>query len=362
MKQCFFLPIAAFALWLTGCGCSAAESSSADSIVSDEMTTTTTEATQSQAETTATSPMGSINPLTGETGFPAHAVGKRPVAVMVNNVTVSLPQYGIAAADVLYEIPVEAGITRLMALYADYSAVPDVCSVRSCRYYYPLIAYGHDAIYCHWGTDRTIAADTLERLHIDRLDGAGNGWLKCFFRDEERRKVYAVEHTGYLDGSSLPEVIADMGFRTEKKPEAAFSFYPPHELHSEGEPCSAAVLHFSSHYASAFVYDAAAGVYLKSHNGKPHMDSHTQTQLAFANVLILQTEISPREDGYLMDVALEGGSGFYLSAGAKLPLIWKKSADDAPIELFRTNGDVLALNVGKSYIGILDTDRMIDWN
>ncbi len=362
MKQCYLFPFLALSLWLTGCGCSAAESSVTDSIVSDEITTTTTEATQSQTETTVTTPMGSINPLTGETGFSAHAAGKRPVAVMVNNVTVSLPQYGIAAADVLYEIPVEAGITRLMALYADYTAVPDVCSVRSCRYYYPLIAYGHDAIYCHWGTDRTIAAETLERLRIDRLDGAGKSWLQCYFRDEERRKEYAVEHTGYLDGGKLPQTIAHMGFRTDTDRADVFAFYPPDVLHSEGEPCTEAVLHFSSRYASGFAYDAAAGVYRKSHNGTPHMDGRTLTQLAFANVLILQTEISARADGYLMDVALEGGTGWYLSAGARLPLTWKKSADDAPIELFGTDGEVLRLNVGKSYIGILDTDRIIDWN
>ena len=99
------------------------------------------------------------NPLTGEYGFNANAVGKRPVAVMVSNIKASLPQYGIDDADIIYELPVEGGITRLMAVYADYTEVPDICSVRSCRYYYPILAYGMDAIYCHWGTDRTIALD-----------------------------------------------------------------------------------------------------------------------------------------------------------------------------------------------------------
>ena len=85
------------------------------------------------------------NPLTGEYGFNENAVGKRPVAVMVSNIKAALPQYGIDEADIVYELPVEGGITRLMAIYADYTNVPDVCSVRSCRYYYPLIAYGMDA-------------------------------------------------------------------------------------------------------------------------------------------------------------------------------------------------------------------------
>jgi hypothetical protein len=87
------------------------------------------------------------NPLTGLSGYNENAVGKRPVAIMVNNIKDSLPQYGIEQADVIYEIPVEGGITRLMAVYADYTNVPDVCSIRSCRYYYPIISYGMDAIY-----------------------------------------------------------------------------------------------------------------------------------------------------------------------------------------------------------------------
>ncbi len=70
---------------------------------------------------------------------------------MINNIKASLPQYGIDSADIIYELPVEGGITRLMGIYADYTNVPYICSVRSCRYYYPIIAHGMDAFYCHWG-------------------------------------------------------------------------------------------------------------------------------------------------------------------------------------------------------------------
>ena len=58
---------------------------------------------------------------------------------MINNVKDALPQYGITEADVIFELPVEGDLTRLMALYADYTKVPDICAIRSCRYYYPAI-------------------------------------------------------------------------------------------------------------------------------------------------------------------------------------------------------------------------------
>ena len=43
-------------------------------------------------------------------------LAKRPVAVMVSNIKAFLPQYGIDDADIIYELPVEGGITRLMAV------------------------------------------------------------------------------------------------------------------------------------------------------------------------------------------------------------------------------------------------------
>ena len=86
-----------------------------------------------------------VNLLTGVADLSEEAVGKRPVAVMINNIEAALPQYGISEADLLFELPVEGGVTRLMALYGDYTAVPQVCSVRSCRYYFPILAAGYDA-------------------------------------------------------------------------------------------------------------------------------------------------------------------------------------------------------------------------
>ena len=59
------------------------------------------------------------NLLTGWANLSEKAIGKRPVAVMVNNVEPALPQYGISQADVIFELPVEGDLTRLMAMYAD---------------------------------------------------------------------------------------------------------------------------------------------------------------------------------------------------------------------------------------------------
>lgn len=302
-----------------------------------------------------------INPLTGESGYNAAAAGKRPVAVMVNNLKAALPQYGIEQADIIYELPVEGGITRMMAVYADYTSVPDVCSVRSCRYYYPLICLGMDAFYCHWGSDQTIALDTLNRTGIDHLDGASESGL--FYRDEERLGTYASEHTGYLRGSELAAKIEEKGFRTERNAQNAgayFNFAPEGEKAVPAEmTANSAVLSFSGEYYSTFEYDPLTGEYMKFHSGNPHVDGRTGSQLAFDNVFVLQTDIHTREDGYLMDVALSGGTGYYISNGGAQNITWTKTSEDAPIKMFASDGSELAVNVGESYIGIIGNDKPV---
>ena len=70
--------------------------------------------------------------LTGEE-VPAGIGRRRPIAVMMGNDINGAPQSGTANAGVIYEAPVEGGITRLMAIIEDYDSLGRIGSVRSCR-------------------------------------------------------------------------------------------------------------------------------------------------------------------------------------------------------------------------------------
>lgn len=305
-----------------------------------------------------------INPLTGESGYNESAVGKRPVAVMVSNVKAALPQYGVDDADIIYEIPVEGGITRLMAIYADYTDVPDVCSVRSCRYYYPILAYGMDAIYCHWGSDKTIALDTLNYLDMARFDGndSSMGYGTVFERDEQRAQYYDTEHTGALIGSELAGAIEEMDYRTEineTNENGAFKFNAPDSAEtSDGDDCTTAELGFSTEYYSTFEYDTESETYFKYHSGSPHNDGVTGNQLSFTNVFVLETYVSLRDDGKLLDVGLESGNGYYISMGKSQPISWEKYSNSDPIKVYDELGEEITVNAGKSYIGLIGSDKL----
>ncbi len=360
------------ALTLASCG-SKGGTSAANVPVTQQTTTAATTTTTTAATTTTPAvtepeettpeekplPQGKYNNLTGEYTLSDAAAGKRPVAVMVNNITFSLPQYGIAAADMIIECPVEGTITRLMAVYGDMTKIPNVCSIRSCRYYFPILAQSFDAVYMHWGKDETVAKDTLEKLKIDRLDGYNNSFV--FARDEERMKTFAYEHTGYYKGSLTEKALDQAGIRKtlkDDKNKPVFPFREETQAVSDTK-CTKCKAVFSADYFSDFAYNADEDVYYKSHNGSPHIDSSTGQQLAFENVFILGTTTRIiNQNNLLISLDWHGGDGYYISHGTITPIKWSKADEFADIAITDKNGKEIKVNPGKSYLGF--TSRLGD--
>jgi len=317
---------------------------------------TTTEVTTTAAPVTPEK----INRLTGLATLSEKAYGKRPVAIMINNVRAALPQYGISKADLMFEVIVEGGITRMMAVYGDYTKIPNVCSVRSCRYYYPILAYGLDAVYICFGSNETFGTPTLKRLGIDYFNGAANYITDLFGRDSERLKKYSSEHTAYVKGENIPKVFESKKIRTdysEGKNVPIFNFREEGKAVAAGDTnCDKVRLNFSTSYYSTFTYDAEKKVYLKQHNGSVHRDSVSGEQLNYTNVFVLETDIKKHSDNYLMKVELKGGTGYYISMGKSQKITWTKPSEGDTIQVFDSTGAPLQVNPGQSYIGIISPD------
>ena len=79
----------------------------------EEETTTTVPTTQA---TTAAPAPAKVNPLTGEADYPEELIGSRSVLVSVENHPDARPQWGIASADIVWEMLAEGGITRMMCM------------------------------------------------------------------------------------------------------------------------------------------------------------------------------------------------------------------------------------------------------
>ncbi len=299
------------------------------------------------------------NLLTGVADLTDAAIGKRPVAVMVNNVSYAMPQYGVSQADIIFEIPVEGDATRFMALYGDYTQVPKICPIRSCRYYFPALSQGFDAFYVNWGIDDSIA-DYLEALDLDQIEGITNtGGL--FGRDQDRlNQGYSLEHTGYFDGTKLVSYIESQGLRTDLKEDKkgpAFQFNGLEEqLKPEGSDCTSVQINFGAQ-SSQFTYDPEKKVYLKQINGENQVDAKTGEQLAFTNVFVLETDISVRDSVGHKEIDWDGGPdsvGYYVSNGGVQKITWSKdyNNESSYLRFYDESGQELSINRGKSYIAL----------
>lgn len=295
------------------------------------------------------------NLLTGIGDLSQEAIGKRPVAVMINNVEDALPQYGITEADVIFELPVEGNLTRLMALYADYTKMPDICAIRSCRYYYPAIAKGFDAFYIHWGSDQSIVS-YLKSIQPDKYDGLSNdGGL--FARDTSRRSAgYALEHTGYFKGTQFASVVESSGRRVQlgdAKKEAAFHFCDMGTtVEPSGGACNSVGIKFGASN-SKLTYNAETNTYDKFMNGHTHIDGKSGAQLTFTNVFVLETSISTRDSVGHKEINWKGGNGakgYYISNGAMQRITWSQTSESSYLKFYDENGEELKINRGKSYI------------
>ena len=299
------------------------------------------------------------NQLTGLYDVADSAKGKRPCAVMVNNIEASLPQYGIYDADILFEIVAEGGITRLMAIYADESDIPNVCSIRSARYYYMLFAQSFDAVYLHWGSDPKVCRPMFTELDIDHIDGMSDTVI--FDRDYDRMNYYDMEHTGYLNGSAVMGDIESYGYRTEIKDgyESIFSFYDEFTKPA-GDECTKAVITLSDWYYSQFDYDKKSKTYKKLHNGSKHMDIGKDKQLEFTNLLFLDVpEIKEiNEDSHIVGFDMDGGSGYLITAGKKKSINWRKDGDFGKLIITDDNGSPVEMNVGKTYIAVAEANAL----
>jgi hypothetical protein len=307
-----------------------------------------------------------VNPLSGE-ATTEELVNNRPVAIMLNNIHVAMPQMAISYADIIYEVLEEGGITRLMALYHDYENLPEIGSIRSARDYYIDLSDAHDAIYVHCGGS-TYAKDVLAKRKTENIDGM---FLGNFYRSKERRKTMASEHTLMITGEGLAKNIAQKGYRTESTASQPLSFHD-FETDFEGNTANNIKVPFSlalepNPYAlSTFEYNPEKGKYLKSHYNEAHIDGTTGEQLAFENVVILECKQYQIPGDKLLCIASEfvgTGNGKYASNGVIKDITWKKNSRTSIYSLYESDGVTpLLLNPGKSYIAIVPTGTVITAN
>jgi hypothetical protein len=246
--------------------------------------------------------------ITGEY-IPEAMKNKRPMAFMIDNVSGAIPQSGISQASMYFEATVEGSLTRMMAVFEDYSNLPRVGPLRSCRDYFVSLAAGLDELYVHYGQ----AAYALPYLESDDVDNiSGLAWYtdQVFYRDNS---FHSAPHNAYTSTDGLLRGIEIRGYRTEHydgyKPQYKFHWVGEESNFDDGQDAAFVALGYP-YNKPKFYYQPDSGLYLREEYGAPHIDVENGEQIAVKNIIIeFQNYANYLESQYLHFDTTAGGKG-----------------------------------------------------
>ncbi len=241
-----------------------------------------------------------INPLTGLPYPDDAAMNRRNLILKISNFPeVVRPQYGLSAADVVFEYEVEGGVTRFAAIYR--SQMPEVVGpIRSARLmdielvnmYQALLGYSGANT---WIYDYILAADWRWRAMSPQI---GNNCPQfCRIRFDSR----AFEHTLFANTDAIWQEAERIGVNQGM---AAFGLafneaQPP----AEAEPAvDIAVDWFSDRADTRWQYNPEDNRYYRYDSGLPHIDAATGEHIAADNVVVMEVWHAERPDIYESEI------------------------------------------------------------
>jgi len=298
-------------------------------------------------------PVTVVDPYTGLPVVSASQINRRPLAVMIDNQKDARPQSGLDQAEIVYEVIVEGGITRFMAVYLA-PEVGEIGPVRSARHYFLDLALGINAIYVHAG-ESPQALEQMPALGVDQLDELVNG--QYFWLSPERRRPHAT----YTSTSLLRKGEANRHFTDNgTAPPPLWNFAgEPFAGRPEAKPANTVLLTYPGyvHYSILWQFDPVRGTYVRFNDGQPQTDKPTGKQLAATNIIVqyVPAHRIPGDQALRMDMSMTGqGQALFISGGLAVAGTWQKASREAPVKYFFADGTPLTLHPGNTWVEIID--------
>jgi len=307
---------------------------------------------------------GPLNPLTGLPTGGVEIQMNRPLAVVIDNIIPALPQFGVSKADIIYEILVEGGATRMLALFQDPSEAGVIGAVRSARLYTVDLAQSYDAIFMFSGGSPQANAAIRNRRITHIVDGGGRG-AQVFYRDRSRRAPHNLMTSGSLLEQHLPYLDLRLEHSGDFEHSLAFAKNGTPEY---GSPATTFTVVFSPNAKStSFSFNEETGLYSVRQHGRDHVDGNTNTQLEITNVLILRMATSgvPGDTAGRLAITTTGsGTGYFVNGGKYIPINWSRADNDSQF-VYTLNDDYdtpLILGAGRTYICIIRSNMTVEFS
>ena len=282
----------------------------------------------------------------------------RPFAVMIDNHPSARRNHaGLQDALIMYEIVVEGGMSRYLAIFKDQTT-ERIGPVRSARHYYLDYALENDAFYVHHGQSPQSITDA-NSLGVDRIvvDTNRIGW-------RDNTLGISSEHTLFTSFERLKLGIGNKRNELNKKLLLNYSVDEIYLNEMEGAEIANKITVRYPAVVTEYVYDAEAKVYKRSvaeNRGdmRPHTDAITKKQYTFKNIIVYQVEnVNIPGGGGRQDLRNVGnGNGWFITNGHAVPITWSKSSRNAQTVYKFMDGKEINVNDGNTFIQIQPKGR-----
>ncbi len=289
-----------------------------------------------------------VCPLTGEPA-PHGATPARPaLAVKIENYPDARPQAGLQSADVIYEEPVEGGITRFIVIYQCDDEVR-VGPVRSARTADPdvLAQFGVPILAYSGGAPNVVRV--IRDANLVALDETSGG--SAFTRDAGR----LAPHNLYASTKALYEVASS----TEGAPAPVFTF--AEELDLASRKVSSIHLPFSATYADVWwSWNRKSGQWLRAHGEEPHLvESGEQVSADNVVVQVVNVVVGPR-GGITPHLELTGsGKAYVFRDGRMVVGRWERSSLREVTRFVTKDGTQIPLAPGRTWVEFLPSTALV---
>ncbi len=285
----------------------------------------------------------------------------RPISVMINNHKSAQPyQAGLNDAYLVYEIVVEGGITRMLALYKDSDATK-IGPIRSARHYYLDYNSENGAMYGHHGwspqAKSQIASEGIDNIEIDDYK---YGW-----RDKEIDTSY--EHTLFTDYENLVTKASSVykhDMTTTVEPLLNYSIEDTKINEMEQAVAATNVsIKYSSYQTNEFKYNEETMQYEKYSNGTASVDYVTKDPVVAKNIIVYEVRNYSIDSYGRQDIDNIGsGEGTLISNGYSIPIKWSKASATAKTVYTYLDGTEIDVNDGITHIQIMPTSGTLTIN
>jgi len=282
----------------------------------------------------------------------------RPIAVMIDNVDGARPQAGLNDAYMVYEITVEGGLTRLMALFKGVD-LEKIGPVRSSRHYFLDYALENDAIYVHYGWSPQAEYD-ISALKVNNVNGI-TATSSQFWRVSDK----SSPHNAVTSTKKILEAAKSYEYRTTSDTKSILN-YTTKEVNLDSEENSLVANKINIPYNNTNVkynYNTETKKYERSQDGKAHKDWITSENINTKNIIVTfaqNVDLNDGENKGRQDLKNIGTlDGYYITNGKAIKITCTKNSRTEKTVYKDLSGNEIEVNDGNTFIQIVPINTNI---